>query len=99
MFDKITKLLDSDKFEVVDEFFNRMGFGSIATSLGLFFSELPELDVLQWAAIVSLIGGLLFCIEKCLVIYIRLKDIKQPHKEACKTDTKPTGIIKPPHED
>lgn len=92
MFDRIVKLIDSDKFEVVDGFFNKMGFGSLATSLGVFFSELSTLDVGQWAVIISLIGGLLFCIEKGLVIYIRLKNIqdsKHPHKDNCKIDEAP----------
>lgn len=99
MFDKLVELIDSDKFEVVDGFFNKMGFGSLATSLGVFFSEISTLDVGQWAVIISLIGGLLFCIEKGLVIYIRLKNIqdsKHPHKDDCKTHTPPKDKSDPP---
>lgn len=98
MLSKLTELIASDKFDFIDGIFNKIGLGSMATSFGLFFSKFPQLDSLQWAAIISLIGGLLFCIEKGLVIYIRLKniqDIKQSHKD----DKTPEDLPKSPPDD
>lgn len=82
MLDYLTKLFNEDHLEVIDKLFNRIGLGSIGTTAGVTYvqaaQEVQEIATIwglpQYALLISAIGGVLFCIEKAIVIYFRLKN-------------------------
>ena len=72
-----------DSLEVIDRIANRIGLGSIGMAVGASavqaqeqaqeVIELANSGLIYYALVVSLIGGVLFAIEKVIMIYFRLK--------------------------
>jgi len=91
MFSEIAKLIDINTVEIIDKVANKVGLGSIVTTVGVtqtqdlhageaLVSELmtsPAWGLADYALCVSLIGGVLFAIEKAVMIYIRYKQVKK----------------------
>ena len=73
----VVEFMTSSDLEIVDGISNWIGFSSISTSVVMFFTEwgLP-----QWGLMISLVGGILFAIEKIIMIYLRLKEAKKLDK-------------------
>jgi len=67
----------TDTIEIIDRIANRIGFASMTTAVGINAAEAQEMvdiassGTAQTAIIVSIVGGVLFIIEKLLVIYLR----------------------------
>jgi hypothetical protein len=75
--------------EVIDPVFNKLGLSAVALSVTTTTAQAAEVpiinDAVLWsltsadiALLVSSVGGVLFCIEKCLMIYIRYQEAKHP---------------------
>lgn len=80
MIDKIVKFFESVNIETFDQFADRLGLTSIATTLGLTATEgvvYQPWALTDYALLISCAGGLLFIIEKLIVIYIRYKESKR----------------------
>ena len=98
MLDKILVLMQSTNIDAIDQFADRLGLSSIAASIGLTISKGAEVVAQPWvltdyALAISCVGGVLFIIEKVLVIYIRYKEGKKV-AEAEKQNKKSRNIPK-----
>ena len=69
----------------LDPIMNKIGLGSITTTIGIKAAEAQEIiqvstssswGLTEYALLLSIIGSILFCIDKALVIYIRVKNKK-----------------------
>ena len=78
----IKTILSKDTLELIDPIVNRIGLGSITTTFGIQAAKAQEIlppeiatvwGLSEYALAVSIIGGILFVIEKIIVIYHRLK--------------------------
>lgn len=79
MIDKIVKFFDSVSIDTIDQFADRLGLTSIFTTLGLTAAEgviYQPWVLTDYALLISCAGGILFIIEKLIVIYIRYKESK-----------------------
>jgi hypothetical protein len=79
-------LFNPDSLEIIDRIANRIGLGSIGTAVTASavqaqeqaqeVVEIAAYGLVEYALIISAIGGILFIIEKILVIYLRWKHRK-----------------------
>lgn len=81
--------LNGASIDLVDTAANKLGFGTILTSIGITVSqEVSAQNTLEqvlsspwvltdYALMISGIGGMLFIIEKLIVIYIRIRQAKR----------------------
>ena len=81
--------LNGASIDLVDNAANKLGFGTILTSIGLTVSQevsaqttIEQVLSAPWALtdyalMISGIGGVLFIIEKLIVIYIRIRQAKR----------------------
>ena len=86
MWDKILMFFNVDSLEIIDRIANRIGLGSISTALGASavqaqqqtqeVVEATTSGLAHYALVISAIGGILFIIEKLLIIYLRWKHRK-----------------------
>ena len=84
--------INGASLDLVDNVANKLGFGSIITSVGLTVShKASATEVAQtiinapwvftdYALLISVIGGVLFIIEKLIVIYIRVREASKLDK-------------------
>ena len=101
MFNSILEKFNIASLDIVDSIADRLGLSSIAVSIGATISQglekVPEEITtaavqVPWAAtdyalLISGIGGVLFIIEKLIVIYIRIREatkIKRQQRKARK---------------
>jgi len=87
MIDKLVNFMSTIHIDAIDQFADRVGLSSIFASVGLTMTKGEILVVQPWgltdyALAISCVGGVLFIIEKILVIYIRYKESKKVAKEA-----------------
>jgi hypothetical protein len=76
-------LFNPDSLEIIDRIANRIGLGSITTAVGASavqaqeqtqqVVEIANSGLVTYALVISAIGGILFIIEKAIVIYLRIK--------------------------
>jgi len=86
MLNKMVNFISNIHIDAIDQFADRLGLSSIAASLGLTMAKGTELAMQPWgltdyALAISCVGGVLFIIEKILVIFIRYKESKKIAKE------------------
>ena len=84
MLNKLTRFFSESSLDVIDRIFNRVGLGSIGTTAGITYAQAAQIQEVatiwglpQYALLISAIGGVLFCIEKIIVIRIRLRNLKK----------------------
>ncbi len=89
MLSKITNLISVEALEIIDNIANKLGLASIVTTVGLTTTqEMTEVaenipwDRVDYALMISMIGGVLYIIEKLIVIYIRYRQKKSLEAEA-----------------
>ena len=85
----MSNIISNIHIDAIDQFADRVGLSSIAASLGLTVTKGVEVSLSPWgltdyALAISCIGGVLFIIEKLLVIYLRYKESKKVAKEESK---------------
>lgn len=80
MIDKMVELFRNIHIDAMNQFADRLGFASITSSLGLTMAKgsIPvPWGLTDYALLISCVGGILFIIEKILVIYLRYKESKE----------------------
>ena len=85
MLDKITGLFSPINIEALDQFADKVGLTSIFTSLGITIAR--DVSGGSWALadyalMISCIGGILFIIEKIILITIRIRESRRLDREA-----------------
>ncbi len=78
----IRVLFNKATLEIIDPVMNRIGLGSIATALGIEVAKVKEVipEVVEgtwvladYALALSIVGSVLFIIDKIMVIYLNMK--------------------------
>ncbi len=91
MLDKIAEFIEKINLETFDQFADRLGLTSIFTTVGLTATEgliYQPWELTDYALIISCVGGVLFIIEKIIVIYLRYKESKRVSKKGYKKPPK-----------
>ena len=76
MLANLIEKINGASLDLIDSLANKLGLSSILTSIGLTVSQdgssIPWVFT-DYALLISAIGGILFIIEKIIVIYIRIR--------------------------
>lgn len=83
MLERIAEFLKITNLETIDQFADKLGLTSIFTTIGLTATEgliYQPWALTDYALIISCVGGVLFIIEKIIVIYLRYKESKRVSK-------------------
>lgn len=84
MITKVLNFFTSIGLDSIDQIADRIGLSSIATSVGVTATEAltgSTWHLTDYALLISAIGGILFIVEKILVIYLRYKESKKVSHE------------------
>ena len=85
----IKALLSKSNLELIDPIMNKIGFSSVTTTFGIQAAKAQEIippevatvwGLSEYALALSIIGSILFIIEKVIVLYHRLKSSKKSEK-------------------
>jgi hypothetical protein len=85
----ILRTLSSLSNDMIDRVFNKLGLSSIALTVTTTTAQASQVPIINEAVFmsftsadialtVSSLGGVLFCIEKVIMIYIRYKEARKP---------------------
>jgi len=87
MISKITNLATAMNIDALDQIADRIGLTTIASSLGITMAQesIASWTLTEYALIISAVGGVLFIIEKLLVIYLRFQESRKAAKDAATT--------------
>ena len=80
IFIKTAELLSEPANETINHVIDRTGIGSIATVAAAKAAEQAEtgLSLPDWAAIIAMVGGILYIVKLSLEIVIKLREVKTP---------------------
>ena len=76
MLDSLIEKINSASIDFIDSIANKLGLSSILTSVGVTIAQDGTSTVwvfTDYVLLISAIGGILFIIEKIIVIYIRIR--------------------------